>query len=596
MAKKYQDSTTKNKPKLTDAQKEKLKQIHERSQQINKDRLYKQTKYFDKKRTKKQLKAVKAISELSNPNLVYILGGQQNEYAYIHSHTETWNRGLRTSINIMTKFLKELVDEQKKLMKSKILQINATWSRIFSAINEEEKRLGNNVNIKDWLSFVEYYNDFGKGALSSPTLQNIIDYKMSQSALNFLKINDKDRETVENYIGRLLKAGLLSEDEAKKISSGELIIDSKVEGLNKSLKKISKNALKGFIGSQAVTDWIYSLDKNSKTFENYETIKQQLKLKPNAKQLGYITEHALKTSIPEEIKKQIDNTFEKGIFDVVVNTSSDKGKDFYSYQIAGETKGNEGNFSNDIQKGDLMRIMDLGQIRIQFPSSVKLSMRVKEIKELNGNTSIQLQDLFTAGAKASSLDFEKINQNVGSQSYAKNRAKMLNVFNYVYSNASAIPSDKMQNFKTFNNKVVYYLAWLKLLSELIGNQDNSNQQVIALESIDSIHNIADVIKKLIEIDPVTIKNYIKYVKSPGSDIQYANSIAVLSIQREIDSIIAKLWDAYLNKDGAKVNYEMIYQNVVNEVLNRFPLITKRTLPSISLSYVIPLNNIRALSI
>lgn len=596
MAKKYQGSTTKNKTKLTDAQKEKLKQIHERSQQINKDRLYKQTKYFDKKRTKKQLKAVKAISELSNPNLVYILGGQQNEYAYIHSHTETWNRGLRTSINIMTKFLKELVDEQKKLMKSKILQINATWSRIFSAINEEEKRLGNNVNIKDWPSFVEYYNNFGKEALSSPTLQNIVNYKMSQSALNFLKINDKDRETVENYIGRLLKAGLLSKDEAKKISSGELIIDSKVEGLNKSLKKISKNALKGFIGSQAVTDWIYSLDENSKTFENYETIKQQLKLKPNAKQLGYITEHALKTSIPEEIKKQIDNTFEKGIFDVVVNTSSDKGKDFYSYQIAGETKGNEGNFSNDIQKGDLMRIMDLGQIRIQFPSSVKLSMRVKEIKELNGNTSIQLQDLFTAGAKASSLDFEKINQNVGSQSYAKNRAKMLNVFNYVYSNASAIPSDKMQNFKTFNNKVVYYLAWLKLLSELIGNQENSNQQVIALESIDSIHNIADVIKKLIEIDPVTIKNYIKYVKSPGSDIQYANSIAVLSIQREIDSIIAKLWDAYLNKDGAKVNYEMIYQNVVNEVLNRFPLITKRTLPSISLSYVIPLKNIRALSI
>ena len=591
MAKKYQGSTTKNKTKLTDAQKEKLKQIHERSQQINKDRLYKQTKYFDKKRTKKQLKAVKAISELSN-----ILGGQQNEYAYIHSHTETWNRGLRTSINIMTKFLKELVDEQKKLMKSKILQINATWSRIFSAINEEEKRLGNNVNIKDWPSFVEYYNNFGKEALSSPTLQNIVNYKMSQSALNFLKINDKDRETVENYIGRLLKAGLLSKDEAKKISSGELIIDSKVEGLNKSLKKISKNALKGFIGSQAVTDWIYSLDENSKTFENYETIKQQLKLKPNAKQLGYITEHALKTSIPEEIKKQIDNTFEKGIFDVVVNTSSDKGKDFYSYQIAGETKGNEGNFSNDIQKGDLMRIMDLGQIRIQFPSSVKLSMRVKEIKELNGNTSIQLQDLFTAGAKASSLDFEKINQNVGSQSYAKNRAKMLNVFNYVYSNASAIPSDKMQNFKTFNNKVVYYLAWLKLLSELIGNQENSNQQVIALESIDSIHNIADVIKKLIEIDPVTIKNYIKYVKSPGSDIQYANSIAVLSIQREIDSIIAKLWDAYLNKDGAKVNYEMIYQNVVNEVLNRFPLITKRTLPSISLSYVIPLKNIRALSI
>lgn len=596
MAKKYQDSTTKNKPKLTDAQKEKLKQIHKRSQQINKDRLYKQTKHFDKKRSKKQLEVVKAISELSNPNLIYILGGQQNKYAYIHSHTETWNRGLRTSINIMTKFLKELVDEQKKLMKSKILQINATWSRIFSAINEEEKRLGNNVNIKDWSSFVKYYNDFGKEALSSPTLQNIVDYKMSQSALNFLKANDRDGETVENYIGRLSGAGLLSNEEVRKISSGELTIDSKIEGLNKSLKKVSKNALKGFIGEQAVTDWIYSLDKGSETREKYGTIKQQLKLKPNAKQLGYITEHALKTLVPEEIKKQIDDTFEKGIFDVVVNTSNDKTKDFYSYQISGETKGNEGNFSNDKQKGDLMRIMNLGQISIQFPSSVKLSMRVKEIKELNGNTSIQLQDLFSAGAKASSLDFEKINQNVGSQSYAKNRAKMLNVFNYVYSNAAAIPSDNMQNFKIFNNKVVYYLAWLKLLSELIGNQDNPNQQVIALESIDSIHNIADIIEELIKINPATIKDCIKYVKSPGSDIQYANSSAVLFMQREIDSIIAELWNAYLNKEGAKVNYEMIYQNVVNEVLNRFPHITKRTLPSISLSYNIGLKNMRALLI
>lgn len=586
---------------LTDKQKKKLNKIKNNSQNKNKEDLVRLSKY-NRKRNNYSVSKV-ALQELSNPDLVYILGGSQTDnLVYIHSYTKTWETGLHTATYNARRMLKELVSEQKKLINTRIKEINQLWSNIYKAITEHEKKYGNNIQINSWDSFINYFNSlpsFGQ----STHLQEILQYKMAMSALSNIQFWDWKGQTLEEFVQKLIAFNFIDEKQSKAILNGDITVKNATKDAEKILREFMEKNRKSFIGDASVSDWLGSLQENSITRQTYTAEGAQITLKPNAKQLGFITEHALQTDknfnkIVTELSKKIvdsfvNNTFQNIEYDLNRPKSS---SGVYRVGISGETNQNKGGISNAIQKGDLATILDLGEVLISIPSSVKLSMRIKEVNLHNNITTITAEDLFSASASSTNLDFSEINKNVGSEAYNKHSNKLNSLIRYVYTNASSFPSSHLRDIKLFNNSIIYYLSWLELCLEICGNPSNTQQLAIALESIGTIHNTADILQTIAELTrPSEISKYIKVYTNPLDGIIYNGSSAVIAYQNQKRHLIAKLWENHLEKNGPRPNYKLIYGRLFN-ILSTYSNITKKKMPSLSLSYQIATGNSRQLVI
>jgi len=542
-----------------------------------------------------------AIQELKNPNLVYILGGNNNgHYTYIHSHQKTWSTGLHTAEVSMRRMLEELVAEQKGVIGTRIIQINNLWkTQVFDKINEEEHKMGNNVNIQTWEDFIHYYNDLEQIGQSA-NLKSILNYKMAQSAASALDYHF-GRESYEDYVGRLLHAHIIDKKTAQSMLCKDIKTTPQIKELQKVFKAIAEQMRAEFIGDDRVRDWLESFKNDASTKSIYgASIEVQKTLKPNSKELGKITEFELSTKSENAIinayQDDIINSFETNVFNIISqNIGLNKGA--YHTLASGESYGQKGGLDNKINKADLILSISVGDIIINIPSSVKLSMAVKNISQNNNIVTVTTEDLFSANASSANLNFNEINKHVGSESYKENQNKINSLIRYVYNNAGAIPSSNMRSFIRFNNSIIYYLAWLEICTKIVGNpKDGHNQQLaMALESIGSIHNTADILEKLKEITPAKIKDFLIVMSNPARQISYSSYSQVQFLQTQIDLLISKLWEDFLNNHGKKPDYKLIYGRAFN-ILSNNGSITNKKMPSLSIMYRIKMNNIRTLSI
>lgn len=539
-----------------------------------------------------------AIQELKNPDLVYILGGSNGgQYTYIHSHKKTWSTGLRTAEMAMNKMLKDLFDEQKLVIQKRIAQINNLWeTQVYEPINRAEKQLGNNVRIKNWEDFKQYYEGLAQIGQSA-NLTSVIKYKIASSAASALHYY-YGRETYEDYLGRLLYMGVINEGTLKKLLLKEIDIQTKISSLNKIFEKEADKRRKLFVQDDRVADWANSFSKNATTRSNY--FQASADFKPDSKQLGKITEYELSTKTEDAIvkahQKDIIDAFANNLFHIV-SSNMGMSKGVYHTLASGESYHQKGGLDNKINKADLVVSIPVGDIVINIPSSVKLSVKVESIEQNGKFTTIQTDDLLSATASSANLDFDDINAHVGSDSYKNNRSKIHSLIRYVYNNAAAIPSDNMNNFTRFNNSIIYYLAWLDLCIKIVGNpaEGHEEQLAIALESIRSIHNTADVLERLVDITPAGIKDFMTVMSNPADHLTYSSYSAVQYLQLEIDLLIGRLWRDFLDKNGRQPDYKLIYGRAFS-ILSRHSSVTKKKIPGASVMYRIKMNNMRTLTI
>ena len=449
-----------------------LSNIRKIAQAKNKNDLMSLSNFRSQDKNNKFTLSPNALLELENPNTVYILGGiHANGITYIHSHNKTWETGLKTATNLMRKMLEELVTEQQNVIQERIQQINQLWNNIFATINYYEKTSGSNIQINNWNDFSQYFN-----GLDSPGqiggLQEILQYKIAMSALN--NITDwswRGQDTMKTYTDRLLKMGVITKSQQKNILDGNLQISSVIKPVEKIIKHFKEENRKGFISNEAVTNWLNTLQDDSVTKISYSNSELQKNLKPNAAQLGFITEHALTTSpqfnkFVQDLQERILEAVANNEINIVEDYKTSDAKGVYRVSISGETNQQRGGLSNAINKADLMTILNLGDIHINIPTSVKLSLNIKNINIDNDIVTVSAEDMFSATASAAHIDFDSINTAVGSSAYNTHAQEIKALAHYVYSNAGALPLVDSRSLTMFNNSIIYYLAWLKICIEI----------------------------------------------------------------------------------------------------------------------------------
>lgn len=551
-----------------------------------------------------------AIYELKDPDLIYILGGKKQQYVYIHSHKKTWAAGAHTARTRMRQILHQLVVERKEIMAQKAEQIDALWSEVYQQINNIESQLQPETwkPIQNWNDFVEYYNKLLPsqnedvalpGTATIKELSNIINYKLTISAAKSLK---KFRnENFQQYIERLYAFGAISKEEKQDLELNKINVKALFTNVEDFLQTKSEDFRRAFISSKAVSEYITSLGDTAKTKQKYNTVEKQLDFIPDAKVLGLITEKALRSSNKKGIDKletQIIDSFDENVFNIIrqTNGSTIHNPTLITTSVAGEGHSQKGGLNTGIHKADLVRVIPYGSISIQIPTSVKLSMAIKQVNISNNQVVIEAEDLFSSSASAKYLNFEELNESVKSNSYRKNAAEITALSRYVYTNASALDeAETAQYYGYFNKAIIQYLAWLKLDTQIIGNPDNAQQLVMALESINSIHNAADLLRQMIKVSPAGIEKYIVVTNNPLQQVKRKSEATTDALLTDIDQKISEMWNSYLKKVSEKPNFRNIYSEVVS-VLQNYSTITQQLLPTVSLYYKIALRNKRALTL
>ena len=432
----------------------------------------------------------------------------------------------------------------------------------------------------------------------------MLNYKIAQSAQ--AQLSRQRWETDRQYIERLYRIGIIDDSMRKALLDGEVKISQcKFPELASDLEDYAESQRGQFINNDSVAAWARSFKADSKTRESYES--NPSKFKPNAKQLGSIVEHSLtnrSTQIPPQFSQHIVDSFLDNVFSTMEQSVGTTHSGVIGATlIAGERYGDKGGLNRRINKADLVSSIDFGTVTINFPVSVKTSMQITGIKSADDARIIDAQHLFTATAEAEHVgEYEEINKSVGSSSYERNKDSIAAFAHYVYTNAAALePSQAIRYYSLFNNQMIYYLAWLKLAIELVGNPTDqegtllSDQLVMAIQNFNQLYNVADVLIQMSKIQPAQIQDYIVVTKNPLNTIRRSSGASTENLQESIDNVIAGMWKEHLYEGGQKPTFATIY-NEVADVLDKYSHITTIPMPPISLYYKIKLGNAKALTI
>ena len=553
----------------------------------------------------------KALSELENPNTIYILG---NTPTYLHSSEVYWKAGLATAENTLRKNLFKLADEQKRIMKTKISFIEQQWKELLSCLGmtwpEFQKK------------YTEIYNQGGTNLNSEywHVLSLLRQMKTLKTTLRGIK-QIKDRaSTPEERARQLIEAGFYTEGDIvfskngktiKQYKKSETNIEHKVQqAYDRALKELisspvyasfredQKRAIEQIIitGDDGKTVRPPKFDTALGTLQ--ETLEQQV--------------FQMVSGSPEEIVSIIENNANgKNLQSYIASClQGDNKNGLQVVNIAGEKwMKNYKKLNTDIFKADSLDVLTIEGKTISFFSTMKTGQVFDYTKSYVEGQPPPIVERFTASIKApENLNFSSYNERTNSSSFHKNQGDNIQkLMNYVYRNA--VTSATEADIKNFRDYTISYFIWLRLLNEIIGTPKDNYVIPLALKIHDSIYSTADILQQFVNKDALYFmqKGFTAIRKESLQDFytwKYAQQFKTIKRRSNKQKVLnpeGRGSDLYYSKtkaievlvafDGG-VSYKKLY-NAISHHLETFA-ISKMRLPTFETQLAINMDNVTRL--
>lgn len=534
----------------------------------------------------------RALTELNNPDVIYWMGGHPT---YVHSNVKTFQAGIKTATTQMSKFLNKMVQNQQNVLKGAKVFINKEWTKNLNALGltwQEFEAWWEKVLYKEPPQGQNKYFEF------LALLRNIKHLQAAQR-----KIQDIKNETKNNPKKRaeeLLKYGFITSlNDVSGVGSRTRYVNTAAIKQIEAALKVSISQLysdteilnfMAQIGDKTAKAILSGANTYPVSISSTVIGKLQEFLEPKLQDIG--------TEITAQVIDNLSNNDRIGAQQSVQTHGAKQG--IVSVQIAAETS--KGKLNTHLNKADMYDVVTLGDVSIEFLSSLKTGAMfdyTSQIANESGLPNIPIIRQFTATIAAKNGDFSTVNQHIQNQDYNIDGSHIRALINYVMRNSVAFKGVSGANSKSttqpFKEMIVAYLAWLKIVAELIGDPNNTTSIPIAIRNMEKIYNTADIIALFINMsDPLDIftighslvnisaaKNFYSF---KWSEVENAPSPA-----SERMKLYGIKRDALINKNNKISTYKGLYNEISSTLKNLFW--NTLQIPEISTWYQIKLDNL-----
>jgi hypothetical protein len=576
------------------------------------------TKDFGEKIGKQQTKVrsektkirARAVNELNNIDVVYMLG---SEPFYVHSSSAYFQAGYKIALAHVDNALKNLWASRRSKMQAYANQIDSRWKQGF-------QQMFNDKNMT-FVEFQKIWNNAISGG-ENPSkafaiLSQIAQLKDRKTKLAHYEIKQKD------FRDRIKQATKIKDKTEANTKIQKIVEEASKQGIEIVITGKGSISWQG-PASEKASQWRQDIKQSNSSLismmessnnSNYGSIIASnitaQRHAAAAKELGFATyedfkKAALKGDIPwlkltktknteQEIELAVAKKYSN--IDKMISISSKELGNMYEY--ATEELG-----SITIENTDL-DIIGIGKKQSQSDSATTADT----IFVAEGVFTIYASDKVSASVDYGSVDENKVEKtwpwydlpinyqfhatlstSLGTLSQLKVETQRAQEFleleklcNYVSANANAFykaPGNIGENkYKEFKKLIMAYAAWLRISKAILGLPGDTiaTDTPIALRTPTSIYNIADLLRFFINLEnPVKItdfiqqssygSNFYKYSK-PWAPIDRANLFLnkITAIEEIIEESSS---DNDSNNAGSVLNYQAINaRSVIHDFLD-----------------------------
>ena len=535
----------------------------------------------------------RVFSELEKNNgaIIYKMGGKP---VYLHSDAEYFRKGIAISINSMSHIVEKMVAERKKWMQRMSSLVKTLW-------NEKLKRLFPSGEISTFEQFKKLWNlsvmQHGKGTDAIGLLWYLSHAKIAltkSSAISF-----KISEARSSVRAQAKKEGRVSTDESGK---DEVFNPTELDAyrMNKKLKPyfievgIARNKSGSHYSFKGTSiedrkqldsmyneymDIVYNSIINNVSGEFTEDAIQKTKelmasgLAPSVKigRLAEIIEGSLNYETAAEIGAQevtmriIGTHISAEDSGGDKTTIADKADTLFTIEVScGETSQME-NFAFSDKTGKYLE---------------------RDVLRLSRNRTV---DVFTDTLQSTTYNFN--NYGIPSNVNRQYNDKIVSLVRYVFYNDGALRGETKTGIVDFKRLVLLYAAWLKMGVEIVGLNKDPNSIPLAIKTLRTIYNTADLLDFFIDMPTETILEYVRKASKSNSTVFDIMEPVLTAPQRgQLFAAKKAIIENELNLNERKISYDIFMSN---STLMKFleSVQAGKKMPSLGYEIYIKLNNI-----
>ena len=528
-----------------------------------------------------------AISELQNPDVVYILGGTPT---YIHSTEAYFRAGVKTAEAEMNQMLNELVNEQQTKMQERIIYINQRWAEALrtlgytepaeQAFNKFRKmwlQLLHSDNAKEYLTALAALSDTKQASVLMVDFDKSIEE--AKRKLNSAINSNPEKFSTQDDKNTFLQNEMSTKGFNIKVEWNDALSHYEYGGDIKEIRKAAQknamiaikhglqhnagaqlNRLQNIVRSHIPTQ----LRDDPSLWTNADAIVGYLK----PTEIGDIFE-VLDSSIIPVGDEALINSMGANIAGMFLELVAPE-------HLDGPTTG-EGNETKKIDT--LIHLINescSGEVVFSVPVSDKTGAIIDYASKNADGATVNFIDRFTASINSADLDFSRLQTGAKSTSLEKHQDKLLPLFNYVLRNDAAFSGQ--QNFiQPFKEMIACYIGWLKIVTEIVGNTQAPEEWAMAIRTPHNLYNTATIMETFTHLsnplDIVRGEHYInvtelkehfyksRLVEGSGKSMEFVTNTVMTAGQRSQLYAIKRNVIDNLVATKQPVTYKNIYNKI-----------------------------------
>lgn len=527
----------------------------------------------------------RAIAELSDPNVIVTLGGSPQ---YIHSTEVYFRQGLDTAIKRMTLHLEALVQEQQARMRDLIARIDAEWkTKLSSAFGPDT-----------FPTFADFKKFWDAQIVHNPNPNEFMRQMQDLVELKKLKTKIGAMEYKKEQVKKSLASGGRTALDEKKMQDALSMFGvsvSRVERGGKQVFRYGGNAVPWQRAEEEATQRIVDklFDPNKGLLIHVSAAVDKVIDDFKEGKISKIKfDHAAIGSLFEALSE--------GYYtDIMKNPKTHEALDMSITRVAAELAQNEGRHNVKTFKADSkIELLAGDEVVLEFLVSDKTGQSL-DWNQVSQTKSVDLKtrtiDQFTASINSATLDFSNFElENV--QSFNNNKQEINSLINYVIANGFAFAGQV--SVVQFKEILVLYAAWMKIISEVVGDEDIANTP-LAVRTLSGLYSTADILQLFVNIAPRDMHTYLNnkmFASFYKSDSKLSNRLKnelfrskKITMRHNQDTMSYEELkrSTYVSNNPAEA------MSSIQNLLESINASVKKNWPAIKGSYLIKLNNLKS---
>lgn len=528
----------------------------------------------------------RALAELSDPNVIVMLGGTPQ---YIHSTEEYFRQGLDTAIKRMTLHLEALVQEQQAKMRDLIERINTEW----------RTKLSNAFGPDTFPTFADFKKFWDAQIVHNPNPNEFMRQMQDLVELKKLKTKIGAMEYKKEQVKKSLAAGGRTALDEKKMQDALSMFGisvSRVERGGKQIFRYGGNAVPWQRAEEEATqrlvDKIFDPNKGLLIHVSAAVDKVIDDFK-NGKISKIKFDHAAIGSLFEALSE--------GYYqDIMKNPKTHEALDMNITRVAAELASNKDKHDVKTFKADSkIELLSGDEVVMEFFVSDKTGQAL-DWNQVSQTKTVDLKtrtiDQFTAAINSATLDFSHFELK-GVESFTNNQHEINSLINYVIANSFAFAG--RVSVVQFKEILVLYAAWMKIIAEIVGDEDISNTP-LAIRTLNGLYSTADVLQLFVNIAPRDMHTYLNnkmFASFYKSDSKLSNRLKnqlfqskklTMQHNRRTMSYEDLKNSTYVSSNSAETVPS------IKDLLENINATIQKNWPAIKGSYLIKLNNLKSI--